>query len=62
MLADEPTGALDPVNAKIAFEEIGRLRDEYHKTIVLVTHNMTEANQTDRIINLSDLNEIATTI
>jgi len=62
VLADEPTGALDPVNAKIAFEEIGRLRDEYHKTIVLVTHNMTEANQTDRIINLSDLNEIATTI
>ncbi|GBG93821.1 ABC transporter ATP-binding protein [Ligilactobacillus salitolerans] len=55
ILADEPTGALDPANAQAALQEISKLRDDYHKTIIMVTHNLEEAHQTDRIISLTDL-------
>ncbi|WP_301049194.1 ABC transporter ATP-binding protein [Lactobacillus intestinalis] len=55
VLADEPTGALDPVRAKEAFDQIKLLRDHYHKTIIMVTHNMEEAYKTDRIIDLNRL-------
>ena len=54
ILADEPTGALDPQRAKEAFEQISRLRSEHGKTIIMVTHNIGEANKTDRIINISN--------
>lgn len=54
ILADEPTGALDPQRAKEAFKQISRLRSEHGKTIIMVTHNIGEANKTDRIINISN--------
>lgn len=52
ILADEPTGALDPKLANISFDLIRELRNEFGKTILLVTHNMEQANLTDRIIEL----------
>lgn len=55
ILADEPTGALDPVHAQAAFNQIKDLRDKYGKTVVMVTHNIEEAKQTDRIIDLGSL-------
>ncbi|MCC4037119.1 ATP-binding cassette domain-containing protein, partial [Staphylococcus pseudintermedius] len=57
ILADEPTGALDPKLADIAFEFIRELRDTDNKTIVLVTHNIEQAKQADRLIDLNALNE-----
>lgn len=54
ILADEPTGALDPKRAREAFKQISHLRSEHEKTIIMVTHNMEEADETDRIINISD--------
>ncbi|EGQ3848502.1 ATP-binding cassette domain-containing protein [Staphylococcus pseudintermedius] len=57
ILADEPTGALDPKLADIAFEFIRELRDTDNKTIVLVTHNIEQAKQADRLIDLNELNE-----
>jgi putative ABC transport system ATP-binding protein len=52
ILADEPTGSLDPENATIAFNQIMNIRNQYGKTIVLVTHNMQEAARADRIITI----------
>lgn len=54
ILADEPTGSLDPKLAELSFELIKDLRNKYRKTIVLVTHNIDQAKQADRIINLND--------
>ena len=58
ILADEPTGSLDPQMAQTAFELLKLLRDEYGKTIILVTHNMYQAQQCDRIIDLERLKDL----
>lgn len=58
ILADEPTGSLDPQMAQTAFELLKLLRDEYGKTIILVTHNMNQAQQCDRIIDLESLKDL----
>ncbi|MBP2058809.1 putative ABC transport system ATP-binding protein [Lactobacillus colini] len=55
VLADEPTGALDEQRAQLAFKQIEKLRSQYGKTILMVTHNLQQARQCDRIINLADL-------
>ena len=55
ILADEPTGSLDNKLADIVFDLIKKLRDEYGKTIILVTHNLEIANQADMIIDISNL-------
>ncbi len=52
ILADEPTGSLDPKLAQQAFDLILRMQKESGKTIVMVTHNLKQAQQTDRIIEL----------
>ncbi|MGY3778922.1 ABC transporter ATP-binding protein [Isobaculum melis] len=52
ILADEPTGALDPELAQQAFDLILKMQKESGKTIVMVTHNMEQAQQTDRMIKL----------
>lgn len=51
ILADEPTGALDPINRDIVLKILRELND-FGKTIVIVTHDMTAANSCDRIIQL----------
>lgn len=52
ILADEPTGALDPQHSENAFELILAMQKQYHKTIVMVTHNRDQARRTDRLIEL----------
>lgn len=52
VLADEPTGSLDPEMSQKAFDLIRTLRDQFGKTILIVTHNMEQARQCDRIISL----------
>ena len=53
ILADEPTGSLDPMMSEKVFSLIKNLRDKYGKTIIIVTHDMNLANKTDKIINLN---------
>ena len=53
ILADEPTGSLDPIMSEKVFNLIKNLRDKYGKTIIIVTHDMNLANKTDKIINLN---------
>ena len=52
ILADEPTGSLDPDMVQKSFDLIRSLRDQFGKTILIVTHNLDHAKQCDRIVSL----------
>ena len=52
VLADEPTGSLDPQMTETVFDLIKSLRDKYGKTVIIVTHDLELANKTDGIIKL----------
>ncbi len=54
ILADEPTGALDSKTGRLVMDIFHKLHREQGKTIVLITHNKELADETDRIITLSD--------
>jgi ABC-type lipoprotein export system ATPase subunit/bifunctional DNA-binding transcriptional regulator/antitoxin component of YhaV-PrlF toxin-antitoxin module len=54
LLADEPTGSLDHKSALQVMELISRLREEYHLTILMVTHDMQMAAFADRTLTLRD--------
>ena len=58
ILADEPTGALDSVTGRKIMDLFHRLNREHGITIVLITHSMELAQETDRIIKISDGNII----
>ena len=47
ILADEPTGNLDPENAALISELLFSMVDKYHKTLLLVTHDMNLASRGD---------------
>lgn len=53
ILADEPTGNLDSKSGKEIMEIIKRLHQE-GKTIILITHDNTVAEQAERIIRIQD--------
>ncbi|HWE01075.1 MAG TPA: ABC transporter ATP-binding protein [Tepidisphaeraceae bacterium] len=59
VLADEPTGALDPKNAQQVLELIRRLADEVRASLVLVSHDPLISRQLSRVVTLSDLNRAA---
>lgn len=52
ILADEPTGSLDPKMSDEVFKLLLSLRDLYDKTIIIVSHDMKLANKCDRIIDI----------
>lgn len=54
ILADEPTGALDSKTGRLVMDLFHKLHREQGKTIVLITHNNELAEETDRIITISD--------
>lgn len=47
ILADEPTGSLDPQLALHVLKLIQKLQREHHKTIIMVTHDMKLAQAAD---------------
>ncbi len=54
VLADEPTGNLDPANAQMIGELLFSMADKYNKTLILVTHDMTLASRGDHIYSIKD--------
>lgn len=52
ILADEPTGSLDPKMSDEVFKLLLSLRDFYDKTIMIVSHDTKLANKCDRIIDI----------
>ena len=54
ILADEPTGELDTVNAKIVVDYLLKVNRELGKTIIMVTHDPSVARRTDRILRIED--------
>lgn len=54
LLADEPTGNLDSLAGGEIMDLLQVLNREDNRTIVMVTHNEQQANQTARIIKLFD--------
>ncbi len=47
ILADEPTGNLDPENAKLISDMLFELVEKYNKTLLLVTHEMSLCDRGD---------------
>ena len=52
ILADEPTGNLDPANAHGVQELLFSMADKHHKTLIIVTHDLGIAANTDRCYRL----------
>ncbi len=54
IFADEPTGNLDSQNSESLHKLIIRLRDEFNKTFVIVTHNPELMKLADKIFEIKD--------
>lgn len=54
IFADEPSGNLDGENAKNVAEMLASASEQYHQTIVMVTHDRQMADYADRILRISD--------
>jgi lipoprotein-releasing system ATP-binding protein len=54
IFGDEPTGNLDSKNAQIVFDIFKELQEKLNQTILIVTHDLSMAEKTDRIITLHD--------
>jgi lipoprotein-releasing system ATP-binding protein len=52
VLADEPTGNLDPKTSEAVFALLGRLQAERGLTFVIATHNLDLARRADRLVRL----------
>jgi putative ABC transport system ATP-binding protein len=62
LFADEPTGNLDGATGARIIELIESLNRESGSTVILVTHDASLADRTDRIIRLADGRVIADTV
>jgi putative ABC transport system ATP-binding protein len=52
LVADEPTGDLDAVNAEETLDLLQRLNREYQKTIIMVTHDPKAASHAKHTLHL----------
>ena len=53
LLADEPTGNLDPTTAERVMDALIAQTREHHAAMVLVTHSPTAAARADRVLRLA---------
>ena len=54
ILADEPTGELDTVNARVVVDYLSKVNRELGKTIIMVTHDPIVARVAHRILRIQD--------
>jgi lipoprotein-releasing system ATP-binding protein len=52
ILADEPTGNLDPATSELVFEALMRLIREEGAAALIATHNHDLARRADRIVTI----------
>ena len=58
IMGDEPTGNLDKKNSEIVFDIFQRLSMEFKQTLLVVTHDTSFSEKTNRIIEMEDGNII----
>ncbi|MDD2213170.1 MAG: ABC transporter ATP-binding protein [Oscillospiraceae bacterium] len=54
VLADEPTGQLDSVNARQLMDRLALIHESEHKTLIMVTHDSAAASFCSRILFIQD--------
>lgn len=54
IMGDEPTGNLDKKNSEIVFKVFQQLAEEFHQSLLIVTHDPEFAARTHRIIEMED--------
>ena len=54
IMCDEPTGNLDSKNADMVFNIFKELSESFNKTLLIVTHDLSFAKKTNRIIEMED--------
>ncbi|HSQ43831.1 MAG TPA: ABC transporter ATP-binding protein [Ginsengibacter sp.] len=54
IMGDEPTGNLDKKNREIVFDIFKRLANDYQQTLLIVTHDSTLAEISNRSIEMED--------
>jgi lipoprotein-releasing system ATP-binding protein len=54
IMGDEPTGNLDKKNSDIVFDLFKKLAEEFRQTLLIVTHDQSFADRTQRIITMED--------
>ena len=52
ILADEPTGNLDPKTTKDVINLLLKIKKKYNKTVIIVTHDMEIGTHCDRMIKI----------
>ena len=57
VLADEPTGNLDPKNANLSLELIQSLCSENGAALILVSHDPDLDDRFERMLELAELNQ-----
>lgn len=54
ILADEPTGNLDSKNSQDVMNLLKLSVDQYHQTVIMITHNHSYASFADRVFQVND--------
>jgi len=54
LLCDEPTGALDSETGVVILSLLQKLSREYHKTVIIVSHNAVLAEAADKVIRIKN--------
>jgi lipoprotein-releasing system ATP-binding protein len=54
IMGDEPTGNLDQKNSQLVFDIFQKLSEEFHQTLLIVTHDPSFAKGTGRNIHMED--------
>jgi putative ABC transport system ATP-binding protein len=54
ILADEPTGNLDSQNARLTMDFLGKLQEDFGKTLIVITHDLEVAKAAERTIMMRD--------
>jgi len=54
LVADEPTGNLDTDSSTVLMDQLVELNEKFHKTIIVVTHNLSYLKLADRSFYVKD--------